>query len=159
MKKMPTLTTKKTRIKGKSKKAKVKNMRISILKLIAVFILCLLNFACAVETNNSTNQTANAVNSNTDKPPLSDFEENLKSMQRSDFEYIFAFKRKDGGKFDRADKDFLKETTPQQTNRWLLTKDETTVLAGSNYIFSPDILKKLGAKFAVEDFSPNKEVK
>jgi hypothetical protein len=135
-------------------------MRSSILRLIAVLALCLVNFACAVETNNSTNQPANAVNSKPDKPPLSDFEENLKSMQTSDFEYIFAFKRKDGGKFDRADKDFLKETAPPPTNRWLLTKDETTVLAGSNYIFSPDILKKLGARFAVEDYSPKKlEVK
>ena len=138
-------------------------MRSSVLRLITVLVFCLLNFACqnnAVETNSSsTNQTANGVNSNTDKPPLSDFEENLKSMQRSDFEYIFDFKRKDGGKFDRTDKDFLKETAPPPTNRWLLTKDETTVLAGSNYIFSPDILKKLGTKFAIEDYSPKKEVK
>ncbi len=134
-------------------------MRSLVLRLIAIFILCLLNFACqnnAVETNNSTNQTANAVNSNANKPTISDFEENLKSMQISDFEYIFAFKRKDGGKFDRNDKDFLKETAPFQTNRWLLTKDETTVLAGSNYIFSPDVMKKLGTKFTVEDFSPKK---
>ncbi len=135
-------------------------MRSSVYNLLAVLVICLLNFACqnnAVETNSSsTNRTVNAVNSNADKPPLSDFEENLKSMQRSDFEYIFSFKRKDGGKFDRDDKDFLKENTPQQTNRWLLTKDETTVLAGSNYIFSPDVMKKLGTKFTVEDFSPKK---
>jgi hypothetical protein len=128
-------------------------MRSAIFSLIVV--LCLLNFACeksSFETKGSSNQTAETVNSNA-KPPLSDFEENLQSMRTSDFEYIFAFKRKDGGKFDRADKDFLKENTPQQTNRWLLTKDETTVLAGSNYIFSPQILKKLGGRFLIEDFS------
>jgi hypothetical protein len=119
----------------------------------------LLNLACDVETNNSTDKTANVVNSNINKPPISDFEENLRSMQISDFEYIFAFKRKDGGKFDRDDKDFLKETAPQQTNRWLLTKDETTALAGSNYIFSPDVMKKLGTRFAIEDYSPHKETK
>jgi hypothetical protein len=144
---------KKTIIKGKI------NMRSSVFNFIIISAFCLLNFACqnnAVETNNSTNKTANAVNSNADKPLISDFEENLKSMQISDFEYIFAFKRKDGGKFDRDDKDFLKETAPQQTNRWLLTKDETTVLAGSNFIFSPDVMKKLGTKFAIEDFSPKK---
>jgi hypothetical protein len=124
-------------------------------QLFAVFALCLLSFACQ---NNSAETNANsasnvAVNSNTNKPPISDFEENLKSLQTSDFEYIFTFKRKDGGKFDREDKDFLKENTPQQTNRWLLTKDETTVLAGSNYIFSLEVLKKLGGRFLVEDFS------
>jgi hypothetical protein len=122
-----------------------------------------MNFACQnnpSETNiTSTGKNVNAVNSNANQPPISDFEENLKSLQRSDFEYIFAFKRKDNGKFDREDKDFLKETAPFQTNRWLLTKDETAVLAGSNYIFSPDVMKKLGAKFTIEDFSPKKEVK
>lgn len=140
-------------------------MRSSVYNLLAVLVICLLNFACqnnAVETNSSSaNQTANVVNStsNAAKPPLSDFEENLRSMQTSDFEYIFSFKRKDGGKFEREDKDFLKETAPVQTNRWLLTKDETTVLGGSNYIFSPDVMKKLGARFTIEDFSPKKEVK
>jgi hypothetical protein len=138
-------------------------MRSSVFNFIIISVFCLLNFACqnnVVETNlSSTNQSVNAVNSNADKPPISDFEENLKSMQRSDFEYIFSFKRKDSGKFDREDKDFLKETAPQQTNRWLLTKDETTVLAGSNYIFSPDVMKKLGVRFTIEDFSPKKEVK
>ncbi len=137
-------------------------MRSSVFNFIIISAFCLLNFACqnnAVETNNSANQPANTVNSNAEKPPISDFEENLKSMQRSDFEYIFAFKRKDGGKFDRDDKDFLKETAPFQTNRWLLTKDETTVFAGSNFIFSPDVMKKLGVRFTIEDFSPKKEVK
>jgi hypothetical protein len=135
-------------------------MRSTVFNFIIILALCLLSFACqnnAIGTNSSsTNQTVNTVNSKADKPPISDFEENLKSMQISDFEYIFSFKRKDGGKFDREDKDFLKETAPFQTNRWLLTKDETIVLAGSNYIFSPDILKKLGAKFTIEDYSPKK---
>jgi hypothetical protein len=134
-------------------------MRSSIFSLIV--ILCFLNFACeksSIETGGSVNLNTEAVNSNT-KPKLSDFEENLQSMQTSDFEYIFAFRRKDGGKFDRADKDFLKENTPQQTNRWLLTKDETTVLAGSNYIFSPQILKKISGRFLVEDFSIKKDAK
>jgi hypothetical protein len=93
-------------------------MRSTVFNFIIILALCLLNFACqnnAVETNNSTNQTVNAVNSKADKPPISDFEENLKSMKTSDFEYIFSFKRKDGGKFDRDDKDFLKETAPKQT--------------------------------------------
>ncbi len=133
-------------------------MRSSVFNFIIISAFCLLNFACqnnAVETNNSTAETANVVNSNAEKP-LSDFDKTLSDMRTGDFEYVFAFKRKDGGKFERDDKDFLKETTPQQTNRWLLTKDETTVLAGSNYIFSPDVMKKLGTKFAIEDFSPKK---
>jgi hypothetical protein len=133
-------------------------MRSSVLRLIAVFILCLLNFACqnnAVKTTHSADKTVNTVNSSAEKP-LSDFDKTLGDMRTGDFEYVFAFKRKDGGKFDRDDKDFLKNNTPQQTNRWLLTKDETIVIAGSNYIFSPDILKKLGARFAIEDYSPKK---
>ena len=132
-----------------------------IFKFTAVFILCLLNFACqktAIET--SVNSSDVVVNSGeTTAKPQSDFEKTLSDMRTGDFEYVFAFKRKDGGKFDRDDKDFLKENTPQQTNRWLLTKDETVVFAGSNFIFSPVVMKKLAAKFTIEDYSPKPETK
>jgi hypothetical protein len=136
-------------------------MRSSIFKFTVVFTLCLPNFACQNNAVGTTVNSSNAViNSNeTATKPQSDFEKTLSDMRTGDFDYVFAFKRKDGGKFDRDDKDFLKNNTPQQTNRWLLTKDETVVFAGSNFIFSPDILKKLGARFAVEDYSPKKEVK
>ncbi len=136
-----------------------------IFKFTTVFLLCLLNFACqnnSSETNaTSSNQTTNVVvNANeTVSKPQSDFDKTLSDMRTGDFEYVFAFKRKDGGKFDRGNKDFLKENTPQQTNRWLLTKDETTVFAGSNFIFSPAVMKKLAAKFTVEDYSPKSEAK
>jgi hypothetical protein len=133
-------------------------MRSSIFKFTVVFTVCLLNFACQ---NNAVGTTVNssntAINSGeTATKPQSEFEKTLGDMRTGDFDYVFAFKRKDGGKFDRDDKDFLKNNTPQQTNRWLLTKDETVVFAGSNFIFSPDVMKKLGTKFTIEDFSPKK---
>src|SRR5689334_696778 len=51
------------------------------------------------------------------------FEQDLRDMQTANFDYIFVFRRKDGGEFDKEDQKYLRQNTPPETNRWVRTDD------------------------------------
>ena len=108
-----------------------------------LIVLAFLGFAC-----NSNLQTPNAVNvssKNTSnmaanqvvKKPLSDFEEKLNYVRNGRFTYIYAFTRKDGKAFNSETKDYVRTFSDPQTNQWVITEDEKTVVAGSNFRFQP----------------------
>lgn len=73
-----------------------------------------------------------------------------------EYPYIFVLRRKDGGKFDSADKKYVKDFSPGETNRFVLTDEERVVIAGSNFPFSPKSLEALRLRFEVEDYSEAK---
>ena len=77
-------------------------------------------------------------------------------METADFEYIFVFKRKDGGAFDKEDRDYLRANRPPDVNRWIATDDKTAYIAGSNFVFAPENLEILRRRFVVEDYSKPK---
>ena len=70
-----------------------------------------------------------------------------------EYPYIFVFRRKDGGKFDSADKKYVKDFSPGETNRFVLTDEERAVIAGSNFPFPPESQEALRLRFAIEDYS------
>ena len=82
-----------------------------------------------------------------------DFGQRLEAVQTANFDYIYAFRRKDGGEFNKEDKIFLKQHAPGATNQWVLTRDEKAVIAGSNYKFAPENLEALKSRFNVENYS------
>lgn len=84
-----------------------------------------------------------------------DFEDRLKSVQTGNFQFIYTFRRTDGGSFVAEDKRYLKENSPRDTNQWVLTSDEKAAIAGSNYAFTPENLENLKKRFEVTDFSSN----
>src|SRR3954468_22902542 len=57
-----------------------------------------------------------------------DFEERLRGVQTGNFDYVYAFRRKDGAEFDKEDKRFLKQNAPASTNQWVLTRDDKAVI-------------------------------
>jgi len=81
------------------------------------------------------------------------FEEDLREMQTADFDYIFAFRRKDGGAFDSDDRKYLRQNTPLETNRWRQSDDGRAFIAGSGFGFTPEQLEALRSRFIVEDYS------
>jgi hypothetical protein len=81
------------------------------------------------------------------------FEQDLKDMQAANFDYIFVFRRKDGGVFDSDDRKYLRQNTPPETNRWTSTDDGKAFIAGSGFAFSPQNMEALRNRFIVEDYS------
>lgn len=112
------------------------------------------NFACTPRAFQKSNAAA--------APPASEnkrssFESDLQTMQTAGFEYVFVFRRTDGGEFDSDDRKFLRANTPAETNRFVATDDGKAFIAGSKYVFPPQNLEALRTRFVTEDYStPNK---
>lgn len=125
--------------------------RIALLSVLAFFVL--INAACG---DSSAQKNSNAANASPEVK-LTAVEKDVKSMQTANFEYIFVFRRKDGGVFDGEDKTYLKTNSPADTNRFVLSDDDKAVVAGSSYEFKPENLEKLGERFNIENFSSVKK--
>jgi len=111
--------------------------------------LMLMNFACGGNPSMQKRSNTNA----SPEVKLTAVERDIKSMQTANFQYIFVFRRKDGGVFDGEDRTFLKNNSPAETNRFVLSDDDKAVVAGSSFKFEPEVLKKLGERFTIENFS------
>lgn len=84
---------------------------------------------------------------------LSDVERDLKTMRTAEFEFIYLFRRKDGGKLDGEDKKYLKMNSPRNTNRFIITDEDKAAIAGSHYKFEDENLQKLGERFDIKNYS------
>lgn len=84
---------------------------------------------------------------------LSDVERDLKTMRTAEFEYIYLFRRKDGGELDSEDKSYLKANSPRNTNRFVITDKDKAAVAGSHYKFEKENLEKMGERFEIENYS------
>ncbi len=123
---------------------------------LSAFCLILISISLACESSLSQKNSNNANTSPEVK--LTSVERDIKSMQTANFEYIFVFRRKDGGILDSEDKTYLKVNSPADTNRFLLSDDDKAVVAGSSYEFKPENLEKLGKRFNIENYSSVKKV-
>ena len=94
-----------------------------------------------------------AVNSNT-APAASSFEQDLNAMSTADFNFIYVFRRKDGGVLDADDKRFIGGNTLPEMNRRKLSDGGKALIMGSNFRpQDPSMLVRYKARFAFEDFS------
>lgn len=80
-------------------------------------------------------------------------EEDLREMRTANFGFIYVFRRKDGGVFDKDDQKFMRDNTPIETNRWRRSDDGKAFVAGSGFAFNPDQLATLRSRFNIEDYS------
>lgn len=113
---------------------------------LAAGLACQSSTEVSNNANNSSNSNAAVVEKKDDS------EQRLKAVQTADYRYVFVFKRKDGGEFDKEDKTYLKENSPF-INRWDLSEDGRTVIAGTNFKFSSENMENLIKRFDVEDYS------
>ncbi len=86
-------------------------------------------------------------------PKLSPIEQNISDMRTADFTLILVLRRKDGGKMDAADRKAIRDAT-YGANRRVGSDDETAFIIGSNQKLTPENMKILVDRFAVEDLSP-----
>lgn len=128
----------------------MKNQKIKKLQVIALVLAGIFVFSCG-------RQSVDQIKSNSaPEKKISEFERELKYMKTADFNYIFAFSRKDGKPLDSEDKKFLKHES-RTANRHTLTKDGKTAFVGTNYKLSDKSLEKLKKRFFLEDFSKSSE--
>ena len=129
------------------------------LKITSILLLALTTLACG------PNQTILNSASETPPPPSNiqpaegNFESDILAMRNADFNYIYAFRRKDGRAMDADDKRFVNSNTPSETNRRRVSTDGKVIILGSNYRFPPEMLKNLTDRFIFEDYSkPDSEI-
>ncbi|QQS40622.1 MAG: hypothetical protein IPM63_14820 [Acidobacteriota bacterium] len=91
---------------------------------------------------------------------MTEFEREIRSLKTADFDYIYVFRRKDGGAMTAEDKRLIKDKAHFATNRFTLSGDERAVFAGSNFAFEEENLNELKERFNFEDFSkPPEQIK
>ncbi|MEJ7698591.1 MAG: hypothetical protein WKF71_02935 [Pyrinomonadaceae bacterium] len=123
--------------------------------LIVLCLISLVSFACTNQRLLKSNK--NAATTNPAEMKQTSFESDLETMKTANFDYIFVFRRKDGGAFDGEDRKYLRNNSPAQINRFVLTDDGKAFIAGSKYIFPMENLETLRMRFNVEDYSAVKE--
>lgn len=131
-------------------------------KYLALIFAAMSAASCAGEAaNNQTatpgensSATANANPVRAAETPQTPLESELSRLQRANFRQIVAFSRKDAGKLTREDVDYFRQYAPtEQINQRLKTDDEKYIVAGTNFVFTPEQMEALKKRFAVEDFT------
>jgi hypothetical protein len=125
-------------------------LKLSFFFLIGIVIL--LNFGCQANSTILKDVPPPTPMSTVEQKKTS-LEQDLRDMQTANFDYIFVFRRKDGGVFEKDDKKFLRDNTPIETNRWTSTDEGKAYIAGSGFSFSPENLNALKSRFIVENYS------
>jgi hypothetical protein len=103
--------------------------------------------------SNTNNAPAPASPSPSSRKPQTAFERDLDYVRTGRFTYIYVIARKDGGVMNKEDIAYLKENAPKETNQWVSTDENRRVIAGTNFVFTPENLDALRKRFIVEDYS------
>ena len=129
---------------------KIEHKLITQAVLTCLFFFSLMNLAC----DNRSFEKANVSESSpAPEQTQSNFASDLQTMKTANFEYIFVFRRKDGGAFDGEDKKYLRANAPIETNRFVSTDNGKAFIAGSKFKFPPQNLEILRMRFNIEDYS------
>ena len=130
--------------------------RNSVLFLIGVLIVSACGPNQKILNSSVTPETSNMA---ADAPALSPFERDLRSMRDADFNFIYVFRRRDGGALDSDDRRFVIGVTPAETNRRTLSDGDKAIILGSNFEFPSETMKVLTERFVFEDYSkPESEI-
>lgn len=136
---------------------KMKKIRKQNRNILLVIPFLLMISACRYAPS-AENKTA-ATSPQSVEEKQSSFERDLETMRTANFEYIFVFRRKDGGAFDDEDRKYLRANRPPEANRFVSSDDGKAFIAGSKFKFPTESLEALQVRFNVEDYSATQEVK
>lgn len=154
--KMPMLMKMK---KIKSSFTRQKRKRFARNRMVSRFsiLLCavLLSFACTPRSFEKPKVAATPVAAE-DKQAV--FEGELEKMRTANIQFIFVFRRTDGGVVDGDDKKYLRANLPTY-NRLVFADEDKAVIVGSNFKFPPENMDALQMRFKVEDYSAAEPVK
>ena len=77
----------------------------------------------------------------------------IAAMRTADFNFIYVFRRNDGGVLDGEDRSFMNANTPYEINRRKLSDGGRALVVGSNFRFPPENFRAMKERFAFEDHS------
>lgn len=80
------------------------------------------------------------------------FAEDLAEL-KADYDFVFVFRRRDGGVFDNDDRKYLRQNSPLETNSWVSSDEGKAFISGAGFAFPPEQLKALEKRFVIEDHS------
>ncbi len=137
-----------------TRRGEAKKTRIGIPKIFLFLFSVSLVLGCGANEKvlRSRNETPAPVITNSE-PEKIPFARDLEDMRTVGFAFIYALRRKDGGKIDAGDRGFIKQQTAD-TNRRELADEGRAVIIGSNFLIPANNLKALYDRFAVENYSP-----
>ena len=81
-------------------------------------------------------------------PTVRTFDQDLTAMRTADFNFVYVFRRRDGGVLNADDKAFISNTTPPEMNRKTLSDGGKAVIVGSNFRMPAEILNVFKSRFA-----------
>jgi len=90
---------------------------------------------------------------------LTGIDADVAAMRTADFNFIYVFRRKDGGVLNSDDRSFMNANTPYEINRKKLVDGGRALIVGSNFRFPAENFKVMKERFSFEDFSkPESEI-
>jgi hypothetical protein len=86
-------------------------------------------------------------------------EADIAAMKTADFNFIYVFRRKDGGELDADDRAFMNTNLPYEINRKKISDAGKALVIGSNFRLPPENFKAMKDRFTFEDLSkPESEI-
>jgi len=86
-------------------------------------------------------------------------EDDIAAMQTADFNFVYVFRRTDGGEIDADDRAFMNANIPYEINRKKISDGGRALVIGSNFRLPAENFKALRERFAFEDYSkPESEI-
>ena len=122
----------------------------SILSASIALIGCAANES--ILRSNSNEPVAESTVASNSKPVSDTAESEVENMRTADFDFIYVFRRKDGGVMQADDKAFVRTATAN-VNRRSLVDGGKAIVIGANAGALGDMIKALSQRFDVQDFS------
>lgn len=133
--------------------------KIPFLVFVAIFSLSL---ACQPNEEilkSSRNDASNSTNpAATLAPRKTTFEQDIEEIKDAGLDNIFVLRRKDGGTFDAEDKKYIRQNTPLETNRFVFSEENKTLIIGSGFSLPLENIEALKKRYNLEDLSKPIEV-
>lgn len=127
-------------------------MRTRLLNKTAAALLCVSSLAACQPNQNILKSAPSPVPEASLEPRKTDLATDIKDMETAGLEHIFILRRKDGGVFDKDDRQFLRENAPVELlNRRVSSDEGKAFVFGTNYMIPPEIVKKWRERFSVEE--------
>jgi hypothetical protein len=83
----------------------------------------------------------------------------IAAMKTVDFNFIYVFRRKDGGELDAVDRAFMNTNLPYEINRKKISDGGKALVIGSNFRLPPENFSAMKDRFTFEDHSkPENEI-
>lgn len=129
-------------------------------RLSAAAIFCVTLLTACQPNQNILKSSPSPVPEASLEPRKTTLATDIKDMEVAGLEHIFILRRKDGGVFDKDDKQFLRENAPVELlNRRVASDEGKTFVFGTNFIVPPEIVKTWRQRFSVEERNAAPETK